>query len=180
LKNREKILHLSPQNRENFNSISTSLIALSLDPYTIPSVTDGDPLRSAAVDAQTRNASCGLDGGRNRWLDKAISVMIETNGRTSLLGEHSPVDAIVPSNIVNYAVAEPYDDAKFKDLTTSLPHEGDGWKRLDWVIDESMSKEIAECQKRNQAIIADSDNSNLLWGEFATEWIKKNGMSPIR
>ena len=105
--------------------------------------------------------------------------MIETNGRTSLLGEHSPVDAIVPSNIVNYAVAEPFDNAQFKDLTKSLPHEGNGWKRLDWIIDDSMKKEIAECQKRNQAIIVDSDNSNLLWGEFATEWIKKNGMSPL-
>jgi carnitine O-acetyltransferase len=106
--------------------------------------------------------------------------MIETNGRTSLLGEHSPVDAIVPSNIVNYAVAEPFDSDHFKDLATSLPQEGNGWKRLDWVIDDSMKKEISECQKRNKAIIADSDNSNLLWGEFATEWIKKNGMSPIR
>jgi len=173
--NREKIIHLSPQNRDNFNSISTSLIALSLDPYTIPGVTDGDPLRSAAVDAQTRNAACGLDGGRNRWLDKAISVMVETHGRTSLLGEHSPVDAIVPSNIVNYAVAEPFDNDQFKNLTTSLPQEGNGWKRLDWVIDDSMKKEIGECQERNKAIIADSDNSNLLWGEFATEWIKKNG-----
>ena len=177
-KNREKILHLSPQNRDNFNSISTSLIALSLDPYTIPSATDGDPLRSAAVDAQTRNASCGLEGGRNRWLDKAISVMIETNGRTSLLGEHSPVDAIVPSNIVNHAVAEPFDSSQFKDATTILPQEGSGWKRLDWIIDDSMKKEIGECQERNEAIISDSDNSNLLWGEFATECIKKNGMSP--
>jgi carnitine O-acetyltransferase len=140
-------------------------------------VTDGDPLRSAAVDAQTHNASCGLDGGRNRWLDKAISVMIETNGRTSLLGEHSPVDAIVPSNIVNYAVAHPFDDSQFKDQTSALPQEGDGWRSLDWVVDDAISKEIGECQERNKAIIADSDNSNLLWGEFATEWIKQNGTS---
>jgi len=174
--NREKLLHLSTRNRENFNSISTSLIALSLDPYTIPSVTDDDPLRAAAVDAQTRNASCGLDGGRNRWLDKAISVMVETNGRTSLLGEHSPVDAIVPSNIVNYTVAEPFDGKAFGNSATSVPQEGDGWRRLDWVVDEAMTQEIGECQERNKAIIADSDNSNLLWGEFATEWIKQNGM----
>jgi carnitine O-acetyltransferase len=172
--NREKILHLSPQNRENLDSISTSLIALSLDPYTIPSVTDDDPLRASAVDAQTRNASCGLDGARNRWLDKAISVMIETNGRTSLLGEHSPVDAIVPSNIVNHVLAEPFNSEKT--TSSTLPQEGDGWKRLVWVIDEAMTKEIKECQERNEVIIADSDNSNLLWGEFATAWIKQNGI----
>ena len=136
-------------------------------------MTDGDPLRSAAVDAQTRNASCGLDGARNRWLDKAISVMIETNGRTSLLGEHSPVDAIVPSNIVNHVLAEPFNlEQSGKSV---LPQEGDGWRRLDWMIDEAMGKEIEACQERNKAIIADSDNSNLLWGEFATAWIKQNG-----
>jgi carnitine O-acetyltransferase len=179
IQNREKIVHLSPKNRDTLNSISTSLIALSLDPYTIPSVTDGDPLRSAAVDAQTRNASCGLEGGQNRWLDKAISVMIETNGRTSLLGEHSPVDAIVPSNAVNHVVAEPFDDAQFTSLSKTAPKEGEGWKRLEWVIDDAMVKEIEECQIRNKTIIADSDNSNLLWGEFATEWIKQNGKSHV-
>jgi len=102
--------------------------------------------------------------------------MVETNGRTSLLGEHSPVDAIVPSNIVNYAVAEPFDGKAFGKSATSVPQEGDGWRRLDWVVDEAMTQEIGECQERNKAIIADSDNSNLLWGEFATEWIKQNGM----
>lgn len=140
-------------------------------------MTDGDPLRSAAVDAQTRNASCGLDGARNRWLDKAISVMIETNGRTSLLGEHSPVDAIVPSNIVNHVLAEPFNLEQSG--KSALPQEGDGWKRLDWVIDEAMGKEIEACQERNKAIIADSDNSNLLWGEFATAWIKQNGTHSV-
>jgi carnitine O-acetyltransferase len=162
-------------NREYFNSISTSLVALCLDPYTIPSVSDGDPLRVAAADAQTRNASCGLDGGRNRWLDKAISIMVENNGRTSLLGEHSPVDAIVPSNAVNHVLATALDQSQFG--KTNMPTEGDGWQRLDWMVDEAMTTEIEQCQSRNKAIIDDSDNSNLFWGEFATEWIKQNGES---
>lgn len=104
--------------------------------------------------------------------------MVENNGRTSLLGEHSPVDAIVPSNAVNHVLAAPLDQSQFG--KTTLPTEGDGWQRLEWVVDEAMTTEIEQCQGRNKAIIDDSDNSNLFWGEFATEWIKQNGKSHPR
>lgn len=99
--------------------------------------------------------------------------MVETNGRTSLLGEHSPVDAIVPSNAVNHVLASPLDQSQFD--KTTLPEKGNGWQRVDWIVDEGMRTEIEQCQARNKAIIEDSDNSNLFWGEFATEWIKQNG-----
>jgi carnitine O-acetyltransferase len=91
------------------------------------------------------------------------------------LGEHSPVDALIPSYAVDYALSKPIEDAEAS--PGDMPKEGEGWTRLGWVVDESMEREIEACRERNKVIIEDSDNSQLWWGEFATEWIKQNGQS---
>lgn len=178
LQNRERLLQLSPQNRHTLNSISTSLYALSLDTYTLPSIPSDDPLRSAPVDAQIRNVASGINGGSNRWFDKPVSIPVETNGRAGIMGEHSPVDALIPSIAIEYVLAQPVDNQTFK-------LEGEtagarGWERLDFVLDEAMEAEIEACRERNRAIVEDSDASQLWWNEYGVDWIKKHGQSPIR
>ncbi|WWD20394.1 hypothetical protein CI109_104870 [Kwoniella shandongensis] len=174
VKNREHLILLSPTNRSTLNSISSSLIVLSLDPYTLPSVPSDDPLRLPAVDAQVRNSASGIEGGRNRWFDKAISLLVETNGRTGLMGEHSPVDALIPSIATEYVLGEPVDESQFSGAAVPSQGEGKGWEKLDWVVDESIRSEIAECKVKNQKLINDSDASPLWWAEYGAEWIKKN------
>ncbi|KAK4687387.1 hypothetical protein P7C73_g2745, partial [Tremellales sp. Uapishka_1] len=171
MKNREHLLSLSASNRNTFDSISSSLLALSLDSYTIPSVSTSDPLKLPAVDAQIRNCASGIDGGHNRWFDKALSVMMETNGRAGIMGEHSPVDALIPSIVVDYVLGEPVDMQAFQSSTSKATTTG--WKREDWVVDEAVENGIMECQERNKKLIGDSDASQLWWGEYGAEWIKK-------
>ncbi|WWC92892.1 uncharacterized protein L201_007854 [Kwoniella dendrophila CBS 6074] len=168
-KNREHLVLLSPENRSTLNSISTSLLALSLDPYTLPSTSSDDPLRLPSVDSQIRNTASGIDGARNRWFDKAVSVMVEANGRAGIMGEHSPVDALIPSIVGEYVLATPVDESQF---TASSSNSQEGWKRHDWVIDDEISKEIEACKVRNQKLIDDSDASQLWWNEYGAEWIK--------
>lgn len=133
----------------------------------------GDPLRLSAVDAQVRNCATGLEGGRNRWFDKAVSVLVETNGRAGIMGEHSPVDALIPSIVVEYVLDKPIDESQFK---SSPPlASGEGWKKLDWAVDETILREIEQVKEKNQKLIDDSDASQLWWGEYASEWIKKTG-----
>lgn len=151
---------------------------LSLDPYTLPSVATDDPLRHPSIDAQVRNAATGINGGRNRWFDKAISVMVETNGRASLMGEHSPADALIPSYVVDHAVSIPVDTSAFSS-SGEAPKEGEGWKRLEWVVDDALLTEIDQCQARNKALVDDSDVAIFWWGEFSNDWIKKIGEQPI-
>ncbi|WVQ66414.1 uncharacterized protein L199_004594 [Kwoniella botswanensis] len=169
-KNREHLLLLSPNNRSTFNSISSSLIVLSLDPYTLPSIPSVDPLRLPSVDAQVRNTASGIDGAGNRWFDKAVSVMVETNGRAGIMGEHSPVDALIPSIVGEYVLASPVDHSRFTSGSSSSTV--DGWNKLDWVVDEGITKEIEGCKERNQKLIDDSDASQLWWNEYGAEWIK--------
>ncbi|WVQ84423.1 hypothetical protein IAT38_006575 [Cryptococcus sp. DSM 104549] len=176
-KNREHLILLSPSNRSTLTSLSSSLIALSLDPYTLPSVPSpsSDPLREPAVDAQLRNSATGIYGGRNRWFDKAVSVQVETNGRAGIMGEHSPVDALIPSIVTEYVLAEPVDDQVFKQAAKEAGGSAvGGWERQDWVVDEQIEAEIEGVKVKNQKLIDDSDASQLWWGEYAVEWIKKN------
>ncbi|WVQ95947.1 hypothetical protein IAU59_003046 [Kwoniella sp. CBS 9459] len=178
-KNREHLLLLSPSNRSTLESISSSLIALSLDPYTLPSIPSADPLRLPAVDAQVRNTATGIGGGSNRWFDKAVSIMVETNGRAGIMGEHSPVDALIPSIVAEYVLAAPVDESQFTSSNSSLQGTASaaadqGWKREDWVADDHIKNEIEGCKGRNQKLIDDSDASQLWWAEYGAEWIKKH------
>ncbi len=91
------------------------------------------------------------------------------------MGEHSPVDALIPSVIVDYVLAEPVDESAF--ASSASEASGKGWQRLDWVVDDAMKQEIEECQKRNRKLIEDSDASQLWWSEYGAEWIKKDGAS---
>jgi len=96
--------------------------------------------------------------------------MVETNGRAGMMGEHSPVDALIPSIIVDYVLAEPIDLSSYADHK-----QGSAWTRLDWVVDDNIRKEIEECRNRNNQLIEDSDASQLWWGEFGADWIKATG-----
>jgi carnitine O-acetyltransferase len=173
LQTREKLVQLSAKNRETFESISTSLLCLCLDAHTLPSIPTSDPLAVPSVDAQMRNCAAGISGGRNRWLDKSIGLIVETNGRAGLAGEHSPIDALIPNIMMEYIQAVPVDTASFAAETTAAA--GSGWKREDWVVDESIKREIVECEGRNKKLIEDSNASELWWAEYGVDWIKKSG-----
>lgn len=89
------------------------------------------------------------------------------------MGEHSPVDALIPSIVVEYVLDKPVDESQFK---SSPPlASGEGWKKLDWAVDETILREIEQVKEKNQKLIDDSDASQLWWGEYASEWIKKTG-----
>ncbi|ODN84949.1 hypothetical protein L202_00794 [Cryptococcus amylolentus CBS 6039] len=173
-KTRERLILLSPSNRSTFNSLSSSLLSLSLDPYTLPSVPppSGDPLRLPSVDAQMRNNATGIRGGSNRWFDKAVSVLVETNGRAGIMGEHSPVDALIPSIVAEYALAEDVDESQFGPAPATAG--AAGWQRHDWVIDNETLGQIEDVRGKTNKLIEDSDASQLWWGEYAAEWIKKS------
>jgi carnitine O-acetyltransferase len=172
-RNREYLLSVSSENRAALESISTSLLALCLDPYTLPSLPTEDPLVNPTVDAQLRNGVGGIDGGRNRWYDKGVSIAVETNGRTSFSGEHSPIDALIPAITIEYVNGTPIDLAAFEGKSG-----GNGaFSRIDFVVDEQLEQEIKACAKRNQTILDDSDASQLWFGEYGVDWIKKHGKS---
>ncbi|QRV75282.1 carnitine O-acetyltransferase [Ceratobasidium sp. AG-Ba] len=184
-KNREYLLTLSDQNRDSFNTIESALFTISLDSYTLPpnaiQPSKPDAHRQPVLDAQVRNTSSGING-LNRWFDKSLTVSVESNSRAGMNGEHSPCDALIPSIIVDYVLAEPIDTAAFAESPSKLggveyvgPSEGgEGWRLLDWVVDKAVEEEIKGAEGRAKAIVEDSDASQLWFSEYAADWMKKS------
>ncbi|KAH9068364.1 carnitine acetyltransferase [Lactarius deliciosus] len=56
-----------------------------------------------AIDSHLHNIRSSINA-RNRWFDKAYTLIVETNTRAGAMGEHSPCDALVPSIVADYAV----------------------------------------------------------------------------
>ncbi|KAF8753527.1 Choline/Carnitine o-acyltransferase [Rhizoctonia solani] len=184
-KNREYLLTSSDQNRSSFDAIETAMFTISLDPYTLPptanSAQEPDEFKQPVIDAHVRNTSSGLNG-LNRWFDKSLTVSVESNGRAGMNGEHSPCDALIPSIIVDYVVAEPIDITAFSEAPQKLggleyvgPGEGQGWKHLDWEVDSIIEREIKQAEGRAKAIVEDSDAGQLWYSEYAADWMKKTG-----
>ncbi|KAG9104066.1 hypothetical protein FRC06_005766 [Ceratobasidium sp. 370] len=183
--NREHLLMLSDQNRHSFSTIESALFTISLDPYTLPpssnQASKADAHKQPVLDAQVRNTSSGING-LNRWFDKSLTVSVESNARAGMNGEHSPCDALIPSIIVDYVLAEPLDVVAFAESPAKLggveyvgPSEGgEGWGLLDWVLDAKIEEEIGGAEARAKAIVEDSDASQLWFSEYAADWMKKS------
>ncbi|KIO31608.1 hypothetical protein M407DRAFT_67722 [Tulasnella calospora MUT 4182] len=179
-KNREYLLTLSPTNRSTTTVIEESLFALSLDAHTLPPhdqpssapTSSTTKLTRPDVDAQVQNTAFGGPSGLNRWFDKALSLMVESNGRGGMMGEHSPCDALIPSIIVDYSIAEHMDTAQFGEHNNLELGSTKAWDKLEWVVDEKVEAEIARAQKDAKKMLADSEPSQLWFGEYGAEWMK--------
>ena len=102
-------------------------------------------------------------------------LVVETNGRAGICGEHSAADAIYHAGAIDYVMQQPVDDQAFSSSSSSSSSGEKGWDRIDWVADAGIKREIHICQERNRKLMADSDASQLWWNEYGAEWIKEHG-----
>lgn len=182
-------MSLSPSNRSIFTTITNSAIAVSLDNYTY-NLPESQRTSDPDLTAHLHNIRSGHSDrpGHNRWYDKAFTLIVEANARAGVLGEHSPVDALVPSIIADYAIVQGVDEAAFPstvDVDDILVQSGDadgrlvdGWERLDWVVDGKIEAECVEAARRAKAIVDDSDNDELVFDAYGVDWIKEGACSP--
>lgn len=84
------------------------------------------------------------------------------------------MDALIPAIVMDFINKVPVDKTAFEE-GASAEAGPSGWNRVDWVVDEGLKREIVDCQGRNRKLIEDSDASQLWWGEYGVEWIKKHG-----
>jgi Choline/Carnitine o-acyltransferase len=95
------------------------------------------------------------------------------------MGEHSPVDALVPSIVADYAVSQSIVPEAFSLPEPPFSSDRDldiiGWERLDWVTDERIKAECIVAESRARVLIADSDDSVLWFSDYGADWIKSIG-----
>ena len=123
-----------------------------------------------AIRGTTQNVS-------NRFFDKTFTIIVDPSTRAGASGEHSPVDALVPSIVAEYGIVQGVDAEAFELRRTGENEvDGKGWERLDWVVDEKMWKECRAATERANAIINNSDDSVLWFDKFGSNWIKSLGL----
>ncbi|KDQ57097.1 hypothetical protein JAAARDRAFT_35697 [Jaapia argillacea MUCL 33604] len=151
------------------------------NPNLVPSLPPpGAPLE---LDAALHNFRSGRHG-HNRFFDKPFTLIVESNTRAGVNGEHSVVDALVPSIVAEFAIVEGVEREAFSladpEMNGSKPtRKVVGWKRLDWVVDEKVEKACVEAGERAKALVEDSDDSVLWYGDYGADWIKdKSKLSP--
>ncbi|CAI2169322.1 5598_t:CDS:10 [Funneliformis geosporum] len=147
-----KSLESIPENRFNLEVIDTALFCVALDDYS----TDSD------IDITHHNLFHAFNG-RNRWFDKSLQFIVQSNGRAGVNGEHSPADAVIPGRIFDDIVSkEPAQDPK-NSYSISLPVP----KHLKWVNDSSLETVINKAQSNIQKVIDNVDSVLLHYNEYA-------------
>jgi hypothetical protein len=190
--NLEYLRALHPSNAETLRAIQQAVFAVSLDDWTYPGVPERDdapaPPNFAGTPPGERDAHLhntrSSHGGRNRWFDRPLTLAVESGARAGVLGEHAPVDALVPSVVAEYATVEPVDPTAFAD-TVPLPLavadaaiEPVGWRRLDWVVDEHLGRECVAAEARVRKVVDDSDDSVFWFDGYGGDWIKDERKCP--
>lgn len=163
-------------NIENLLDIDSSLFSLSLDGTTSRESLLGvkDEFTNPRWDDHLHNTAYG-QSGHNRWFDKTISISIESNARFGMMGEHSPCDALVPSELGNYCVEQAIDPTEFQEKGSEMI-EG-SWRKLDWKVDEKLLSECERVSNDAQQLIMDSDDSQLWFSGYGIDWIRQIGES---
>ncbi|KZS94267.1 acyltransferase ChoActase/COT/CPT [Sistotremastrum niveocremeum HHB9708] len=172
-KNREHLAALSSQNTRFLNIIDQSLFAVSLDSACqVPEHSLADQSETA-VDAHLHNIRSG-PMGHNRWFDKSFTLITEPCGRTGMMGEHSPCDALVPSMMADYAISEPINHSAFSsELSSPSESTSADVEYMSWVTDSQLEDACQVAAARAQAIIEASDDSLLDFKTFGTAWISE-------
>ena len=113
-------------------------------------------------------------------MDKPFSFIVDPLTRAGATGEHSPVDALVPSIVAEYAIVRGVSDDSYASppeaVSDDSPAPG-GWRSLEWVTDDRIEQEFEGAKERAKAIITDSDDNVFHFSAYGADWIKAQGQS---
>jgi len=163
-----------------------SVLGLSLEhtSYIIPPPSSSQHIHNrtpfqTTLDSHLHTIRGTTQNVANRFFDKAFTIIVDPSTRAGASGEHSPVDALVPSIVSEYGIVEGVDTNAFRHDKTasSTGPDGRGWERLDWIGDAKMWKECDKATERANAIVEDSDDTVLWFNGYGSDWIKSVGKS---
>ncbi|KAJ9056857.1 hypothetical protein DSO57_1028575 [Entomophthora muscae] len=154
---REKLLEISPENSETLNKIQDSIFVVSLDDHPVK-----DDLQS-----KKNNLFHGNDAN-NRWLDAAISLVVDPSGSAGVNGEHSPLDALVPALVLDLSLKTPLGGEAASSGSLPQPIE-----RMQFKTNHEIKNFIEEAKKAIKETIANSNSFAMVYSNYGTTFIKK-------
>ncbi|OMJ24818.1 Choline O-acetyltransferase [Smittium culicis] len=177
-KSRAELISISSQNNENFESIDTALFSVSLD-------TDIQHPLDLSYKSNVFLRGQQL-GGLNRWFDKAIQIIVMSDGSAGVNCEHTPVDANTTGRIITEAlINESKSTYNFKPASYSNGGSTSGSVSpngivipLNWTHNSNTESVIKSEMVKTKNF---SDNVNLKvdnFDEFGSDAIKSLKQSP--
>lgn len=221
LQNYSTLLSISPQNKHSFEAIHQSLFAVSLDHWPAPSVPadqrDENLRLTFGIDQQVSDSLPAFQSSRssskvpsdllshqyairsspsalNRFFDKPLSLIVEPSTRAGAMGEHSPVDALIPSVVCEWAVAGangvsicggladvPFENIhredKLEGLETAL---GSRWTRINFVSSPSIQIAVENAKQHARTLVLNSDHQVSYFEEWGGEEMERVCELPVR
>ncbi|KAJ3138195.1 hypothetical protein HK100_012876 [Physocladia obscura] len=159
-----RLQSLSPQNAANLDTIRTSLFFVCLDNAS----KNPDPSKNSP-EATHEQIFHNYDAS-NRWFDKAIQLIVLPSGRAGVNGEHSPTDAVIPGNMMDFIVKTEASDPSnaISADVAEVP------RKLHWVVDTEIEKLIQEASNTATALIKDTKSCLLQTDIYGSQFIKEN------
>lgn len=160
---REHLVVLDPKNRASLQVIEDALFCVTLDS------------RAAATKADRKEdfaewAKFGMHGhgGHNRWCDKSMNLIFESDGKFVCHGEHSPCDALIPALIMDQIVRKPTEmNAPCTNAIVETP------RHLEFVADTKTHEHIKAAEATIAALSKNSDCGIVYFDEYGSDYVKK-------
>ncbi|KAI9225849.1 MAG: acyltransferase ChoActase/COT/CPT [Piptocephalis tieghemiana] len=168
---REKLHSLSHTNQNSLTAIDQALFAVCLDK-------EGADMSTTEFAAQLFHAN----GGRNRWYDKTLQLILAPDGKAGVNGEHSAADAVIPGNFFNWMIQEEMEAYFFKKNPSSSSSSSSSPfpppKALNWDLDDSLRHTIQNARENAKNFSSQIQCRLLHHHEFGASSLKQLKVSP--
>ncbi|OAQ27852.1 acyltransferase ChoActase/COT/CPT [Linnemannia elongata AG-77] len=162
-KARQTLLGLSPLNHASLASIDQSLFMICLDDYS----SDRD------IDVSHHNIF-HAGNAHNRWFDKSMQFIFESNGRAGINGEHTPADAVIPGRILDELVR----NEKNADPAHPTHIQLGGIEAIKFVVNDEIKETIKQAEVNAKKMIDNVDSCLIHFNEYGSNFLKSVKCSP--
>ena len=159
---RSYLTNLDAENVRSLELLDSALFVVCLDEMTPPD------LKTLA-----RTAFTG-DGGRNRWFDKPIRLVFNSEGQFAVTIEHSNVDGYPVARLISEVnrELEPLEES----LTSSSSVELEPPQRLCWRLDRTLKEEVAQALTDAERLSEQIQMGIIIFDEFGSDFIQQHGL----
>ncbi|KAF9414228.1 Carnitine O-acetyltransferase mitochondrial, partial [Entomortierella beljakovae] len=159
----QTLLGLSPLNHASLSLINNALFVVCLDDYS----SDRD------IDVSHHNIF-HANNAHNRWFDKSMQFIFESNGRCGINGEHTPADAVIPGRILD-DIAKGEKNAEPRQVSNI---ELDSIEHIKFVTNDEVKEAIKTAEVNAKKMIDNVDSCLIHFNEYGSNWLKSVKCSP--
>ncbi|PIC80581.1 hypothetical protein CSV75_01965 [Sporosarcina sp. P18a] len=152
-------LSVTTVNAENLQSIADSLVVLSIDK------------ESTNSDEAIQNL---LLGGKNKYFDKTLQIVITKAGEVGYSVEHTAVDGTTSFAVIQY-VQDQLTSTDTENIKTKEQPEAE---KLDWILSSELLEELNVLETENEKTVQNYFIHVQNFDAFGTDEIKQLGFSP--